>query len=130
MSFAENGRSFQSEKGNSFPTAATDCLSFQAAVADALRRDFGGAPSSVKHVAKLVNANERAVRNWFDARNGPSGEHLVMLMRHSTAVVEMVLALSGRSGLVQTKLVADAKERVRHILGLLDHLTQDDPTRP
>ena len=123
MSFAENGRSFQSDPRNPFPTVKSDNLSFQTAVADALRRDFGSAPSSVKQVAKLVNANERAVRNWFDGKNGPSGEHLVMLMRHSTAVLEIVLALSGRYDLIQTKLVSDAKDRIHEILSSLDRLT-------
>ena len=70
-----------------------------------------------------MRANERAVRNWFEARNGPSGEHLVMLMHHSPAVVEAVLALSGRMDLVQTKLIVDARDSVRHILELLDDLT-------
>jgi len=98
-------------------------MSFQAAIADALHRDFSGSPGSVKRLAKLVRANERAVRNWFDARNGPSGEHLVILMHHSAAVVETVLTMSGRASLVQAKLVTDARDRVRQILEMLDDLT-------
>jgi hypothetical protein len=126
MSFTENDRNFRSDSGKTFPVAGSaefDSLSFQAAIADALRRDFSGSPASVKQLAKLVRANERAVRNWFDAKNGPSGEHLVRLMRHSPAVVETVLGMSGRFGLVQAMLVADAKDRVRRILVMLDDLT-------
>jgi hypothetical protein len=73
-------------------------------------------------VAKLVGSNERTVRNWFDGRNGPSGEHLVVLMHHSDAVVGTVLTLSGRDGLAQAQLVADASEKVKLILSILERL--------
>jgi len=126
MSFTENDRIFRSKSGKTFPdeAASSGSPSLATAIAAALSRDFGSSPGAVKRVAKLVNANERAVRNWFDAKNGPSGEHLVKLMRHSGAVVEVVLVLSGRSGLVQAKLVADTKDRVRQLLVLLDDLTE------
>jgi hypothetical protein len=126
MSFTENDRNFRSESGKTFPNAASpafDSVAFQEAIADALRRDFGGSTAAVKRVARLVRANERGVRNWFDAKNGPSGEHLVMLMRQSPAVVEAVLTMSGQSGLMRAKLVADAKERISQILTLLDGIT-------
>lgn len=128
MSFTKNDRKLRSDSGKTFPVAgspAFDSLTFQAAIADALRRDFGGSTAAVKRVAKLVRANERGVRNWFDARNGPSGEHLVTLMQHSPAVVQAVLVMSGRDTLTKAMLVADAKERVRHILELLDALSAD-----
>lgn len=101
---------------------AFDSFSFQAAIADALNQEFGGSPAAVKRVARLINANERAVRNWFDARNGPSGQHLVMLMHNSPAVVAAVLGLSGQSRLVKAKLAADARDRVRQILVMLDEI--------
>jgi hypothetical protein len=129
MSFTENDRNFRSDSGKTFPSARGRSFSsatFRAAVAAALRKDFGGSPAAVKRVANLLNANERAVRNWFDARNGPSGEHLVMLMFHSAAVLETVLGLSGRSALLHTKLVADARDQVRRLLVMLDDLTDSD----
>ena len=95
-------------------------MAFQAAIADALRRVFGGSTAAVKRVAKLVRANERGVRNWFEARNGPSGEHLVTLMSHSPAVVDAVLAMSGQVNLIRAKLVGDARIRLREILDMLD----------
>jgi len=36
------------------------------------------------------------VRNWFEGKNGPSGENLMALIRYSDAVLAMVLQLSGR----------------------------------
>jgi hypothetical protein len=36
------------------------------------------------------------VRNWFDAKNGPSGEYLIRLIRHSDEVLDSFLALAGK----------------------------------
>lgn len=127
MSFTENDRKLRSRLGKTFPNAASpafDSVAFQEAIAAALRRDFGGSTASVKRVAKLVRANERGVRNWFEARNGPSGEHLIMLMRHSPAIVEAVLAMAGHVQLLRAKLVADAQNRVREILVMVDDMSE------
>lgn len=58
------------------------------------------------------------MRNWFDARNGPNGQHLVSLMLHSAAVLRTVLALSGQSEMLTIKLVSDARDGVRRILAM------------
>ncbi len=127
MSFTENDRNFRSDLGKTFPLAseaALDSGAFQAAIATALRTDFGGAPAAVKRLARATGANGRTVRNWFEARNGPSGHHLVALMRHSPSVAEAVLGMSGRRRLIEVKLVSDAKLRVQQILELLDELIE------
>jgi hypothetical protein len=97
MSFHKNDRKFQSKKGKSFPgdPGHNEGL-FAQAVATALREEFGGGPSAVKTVARLTRANERAVRNWFEGRNGPNGEYLIGLIRHSDAVLGAVLTLANR----------------------------------
>lgn len=64
------------------------------------------------------------MRNWFDGRNGPSGEHLVTLMRSSTAVLETVLGLAGRQDLATVVLVQDARRRLVTILAALDALAE------
>lgn len=97
MSFTENDRKFRSNSGKSFPDGdGYDAQRIVGALAEALRADFGSAPSSVKQIARLTRANERAVRNWMDGRNGPRGENLIVLMQHSDAVFEMVLMLAHR----------------------------------
>ena len=55
-----------------------------------------GCTAGLKIVVQLTGANERTVRNWFDAKNGPSGELLVALCRHSDEVLATVLTLAGR----------------------------------
>ena len=98
MSFSTDDRKLRVGTGNRFPidpAAETGALLAEV-VAEALKADFGAIPSHVKHLARLTGTNERTVHNWLLARNGPSGMALVMLMRHSDAVTEAVLALAGR----------------------------------
>ena len=98
MSFSTDDRKLRVGTGNRFPidpAAETGALLAEV-VAEALKEDFGAIPSHVKHLARLTGTNERTVHNWLLARNGPSGTALVMLMRHSDAVTEAVLALAGR----------------------------------
>ena len=69
---------------------------------------------------QAIGANERAVKNWFDAKNAPSGEFLVALSRHSGEVFETFLLLAGRVEHVKAKKIADATTKLREILVLLD----------
>lgn len=97
MSFTENDRKLRSKNGKSFHNGDGYEGAFVEVIAEALKADFGYAPAAVKRVARMTRANERAVRNWFDGKNGPSGENLVTLIQHSDAVFGVVLGLSQRS---------------------------------
>jgi hypothetical protein len=84
--------------------------SFAQSIAAALSAEWGASPSARKEVGRITGANERAVRNWFEAKNSPSGENLVRLLAHSDAVLTTVLTLSGREELlanVNVKLLRD-----------------------
>jgi hypothetical protein len=125
MSFTENDRNVRDRFANVFrgPSGSGSIDgTYRGAVAGALRRDFGRDPAAVKRVARLLDANERAVRNWYEGKNGPSGENLVRLMAHSPATVEAVLWLSGLSELLSVKLVADAREQARKLLETIEGL--------
>jgi len=128
MSFPENDRIFQSDSGKTFHNKEDEldrARAFIPVVAAALKLDFGGGPAAVKRIAKLVHANERAVRNWFDAKNGPSGEHLMVLMFHSDAVFQAVLELSGRQRILTAVRILRAKEQLRDALAAIDALDRD-----
>lgn len=101
MSFARNDRKVRAESGREFPVdpGADTEAAFAAVIADALRRDFGDTPAHVKHIARLTGVNGRTVQNWLQARNGPSGAGLVVLMRHSDEVTAAVLTLADRQDL-------------------------------
>src|ERR1700684_3793256 len=101
MSFTEKGRNIRSNVGKTFPLGLkgqgqAPPASFAEAMATLLRKAYGGRHSAVKVVAAAIGANERAVKNWFDAKNGPSGEHLILLMGHSDEMLDGFLALAGK----------------------------------
>ena len=62
------------------------------------------------------------MKNWFDAKNGPSAEFLIALCRHSGEVFETFLLMAGRVEHVKAKKIADATSKLREILVLLDEL--------
>ena len=45
---------------------------------------------------RWTGASERTVKYWFAGERGPSGEHLILLARHSDAIVLVLLALAER----------------------------------
>lgn len=123
MSPAENDRKIQSGSGNNVlpDNGRLGAGAFAAAIAAALHSEYGGTRAAVKTIVALTAANERAVRNWLDGRNGPSGELLVALCRHSDAVLETVLLLAGRNDLLTAKKLTDAKSKLREMLAMIDN---------
>ena len=124
MSPTQKDRKVRSESGRSFlqRTIPEWGPSFAEAIADALRREFGGTPGAVKKVVRLTRANERAVRNWFEAKNAPSGENLVILIRHSDEVLEAVLRLADRQDLVAARKLSAAREKLQEMLAMIDDI--------
>jgi hypothetical protein len=51
---------------------------------------------AIKTLMRWTGANERTTKNWLSRANGPSGEHLLEIMRHSDLVFECVLELVDR----------------------------------
>jgi len=96
--------------------------SFPQLIAAAMRTEWGASPSARKEVGRITRANERAVRNWFDGRNGPSGENLVSLIQHSDAVFETVLALAARRQALPSLGVAALRTHLRNMLAIIDEL--------
>jgi hypothetical protein len=124
MSPANRSRKNQSRTGRRILDLPVDIPTgpFAQVIADALHREFGGMNSSVKTVVNLTHANERAVKNWFLAKNGPTGQHLVDLLRASDEVLVAVLLLSGRRDLVLAKTLADSKQVLIKMLNLIGRL--------
>lgn len=125
MSLSKSDRKVRSDYGKTFPDqddAMPGASGFALTIADALRRGFGGSRASVKMVVALTGANERAVRNWFAAKNGPSGENLVDLMRHSDDVLETVLLMAGRVDLAKVKKFGDTQRQLEKMIALLKEI--------
>lgn len=63
------------------------------AIAAALRRGVGSGGGAAKLLERWTGASNRTVRGWLSGTRGPSGEHLLLIARHSPAVLVAVLAL-------------------------------------
>ena len=98
-------------------------LRYAAAVAAALREDLGDTHRAIKSAMRWTGASERTVKNWFAGTSGPSGEHLVALLRHSDTVLEAVLHLAGREQAVAAKKLLDARDTLVEMLDLITDLT-------
>lgn len=122
MSRSQKDRKLRSNTEKPFPETSAEGFDFTTAIAQALRRQYGHSPAAVKTVVRLTRTNPRAVRNWFAANNGPNGENLVELVRHSEEVLETVLQLAGRQDLVTARKLAGAREKLREMLEMIDDL--------
>jgi hypothetical protein len=104
MSLTQKGRKLRSEFGKTFPRGGggtePNSSTFTVEMASLLKRAYGGRHSAVKVVAAAVGANERAVKNWFDGKNGPNGENLLRLVIHSDAMLAGFLAMAGKQDFV------------------------------
>ncbi|HRO12141.1 XRE family transcriptional regulator [Amaricoccus sp.] len=74
----------------------TDAIDYRGASALALRLELGSTHRATKTVMRWIGASERTVKYWFAGERGPSGEHLILLARHSDMVFHMVLLQTGR----------------------------------
>jgi len=120
MSFTENDRKFQSSFGNSFPGDARP--TFSQAIAWALATEFGDVPSAKKIVARLSHSSERAVRNWFEGKNGPNGDSLISLIACSDVVLSTILILAGRKHLSISVNLAELRHHLAKTIEAIDTL--------
>ena len=134
MSFRKKGRKVRPVSGRTFPRSSgtvekSDGYDYTAVIAETLREAFGRTGRSVKTVMAYTGAGERAVKNWFEGKNGPNGENLVKLMRHSDEVLEALLSIAGRDDILAGKLLVDARDKLAEMLEIIDELQTVDPDR-
>ena len=120
MSRPKNDRKFQLESGKTFQDLGT--AGFVRAIAVALKAKFGATPPALKAVAQMTHSNERAVRNWLEGKNGPSGSNLVVLMRNSDRVLRTVLELADRRDLVLAGELTGLRQRLIDAIAEIDSL--------
>ena len=134
MSFRNKGRNFRTVSGKTFPKSPDNIeqavsQDFRAVVAETLHEAFGGTGRSVKTVMAYTGAGERTVKNWFEGKNGPNGENLIELMRHSDHVLEAVLSMCGRDEILAGKLLVDARNKLVEMLEIIDQLQVNNSAR-
>ncbi len=119
---SNSGNNIQDRRYGSGSDGRIGSAGFATAIACALQKEFGSRGNAVKTIVRLTSANERAARNWYEGKNGPSGEFLVLLCRHFDHVLETLLILAGRNELLTAKKLVDAKGKLQEILALIDQL--------
>ena len=91
-------------------------------IGNALRAELGGSHQCVKTIMKWTGANERTIENWMAGANGPSGKHLIELIRHSDEVCFLVLRLAGRNDALASVRLADARRCLAAAIAEIDRI--------
>ena len=133
MSFRKKGRKFRTVSGKSFPKTSDrvgeiDDYDFTTVIAETLHESLGGTRAAVKTVMAYTGAGERTVKNWFEAKNGPNGQNLVELIRHSDEVLEAFLQMAGRDDILAGKMLVDAHDKLVEMLEIIDRLQSSEQT--
>jgi hypothetical protein len=106
--------------GKKFPADANlPTRTYAALIAENLRTELGNSHKAHKTLMRWTGANERTAKNWLSGSNGPSGEHLLKLMRNSDRVFECVLQLSGRPAVLSNQRLVDVRNSLQATADLL-----------
>lgn len=103
--------------GNFFPISSEV---YAHALASALLDELGNSHRAIKTLRNWTNASERTTKNWLAGANGPSGLHLIEIMRHSDAVLHTVLELAQRRSIVAVALLPALSQRLIETAELID----------
>lgn len=113
------------KKGIVFPSGKNPG-SYATAVAGALRAELGTTHRATKIIMRWTGAGERTVKNWLAGINGPSGRHLVDLIRHSDGVLGVLLIMAGRQHIVAAQKLADARNKLAETVQHIDAIMEDN----
>lgn len=96
---------------------------YAAALAAALRSELGGMRAAAKTLMRWTGAGERTAKAWLAGISGPSGDHLISLLRHSDAAFAAVLRISGRHTISGRDDLVVARRYLVDALAALDKAT-------
>jgi hypothetical protein len=84
-----------------------------------------GTPNNIMartHIAKPCGR----LKNWPAGISGPSGQHLVDLIRHSDDVLAVLLILAGRQQVVAVQKLVDVRNKLAETIEQVDAMMQED----
>jgi len=113
------------KKGIVFPNGE-NLGPYPRAVAYALKCELGSTHQAVKIIRRWTGAGERTVKNWMAGISGPSGQHLVDLIRHSDDVLAVLLILAGRQKVVTAQRLVDIRNKFAETVEEVDAMMQED----
>jgi len=95
---------------------------YPVAIAYALQNQLGTTHQAIKVVMRWTGAGERTVKNWLAGVSGPSGQHLVDLIRHSEDVLAVLLIMAGRQQIMAAQKLVDVRNKLAETVGQIDKL--------
>jgi hypothetical protein len=104
------------KKGNSFLAQKQ----YATGIARALHMELGGTHQATKILMRWTNANERTVKNWLAGSNGPSGEHLVALVKHSDLALAAFLGMAERPDALTASELPMLRQKLQSVLEGID----------
>jgi hypothetical protein len=113
------------KKGIVFPNGENLGL-YPQAVAYALKCELGSTHQAAKIIRRWTGAGERTVKNWLAGRSGPSGQHLVDLIRHSDDVLAVLLILAGRRRTVAAQNLVGVRNKLAETVEQIDALLGEE----
>lgn len=111
------------KKGNKFHQQGQQGdieLQFVRGIAAALHTELGSTHQATKTVMQWTRASDRSVKHWFAGTHGPSGAHLIQIMRHSNVVFSAVLSLAGRRHSLTQDMLLDLRKHLAAVIDVLD----------
>ncbi len=121
------------KKGNVLPNADDEVrleVNYRQTIAAALHRELKGTHRAVKTTMRWTGASERTAKNWMAGSHGPSGEHLISLMRQSDEVLAGILSLAGRGEAIAAVRLVEVRGRLKTALQLIDAAIDGDGDKP
>lgn len=113
--FTKTGNSFLAQK------------QYAAEIARALHTELGETHQATKTLMRWTNANERTVKNWLAGNNGPRGEHLVALVKHSDLALAAFLGMAGRPHALTASELPSLRQKLQvAVEGIDSCLTHSD----
>ena len=97
---------------------------YASSIARALKAELGNSHQAIKTLMRWTGANERTTKNWLSGVNGPSGEHLIEIMRNSDLVFESVLELADRKVVLSHRKLEDVRDALQATAELLSELME------
>lgn len=113
--------------GNEFPTHTSS--EYAGILANALRLELGASHRAVKTLRQWTDASERTAKHWLAGTHGPSGHHLIALVRHSDAVLQAFLSLSERESYLVGSSLPSIRANLIQAVSLIDECLAAGETR-
>jgi hypothetical protein len=117
------GRNMFPKTGRKFPVREQQA-DYASSISDVLRAELGNSHQAIKTLMRWTGANERTTKNWLSGANGPSGEHLLEIMRNSDLVFECVLELIDRKVILSHRKLEEVHDALQATAQLLSEMIQ------